>query len=362
MTSAAPHTLPAPGGAWTHSPPVAKAVERVELKSAQFRREREESWRELERLVDRVESGGVAAVAPAELTRLPTLYRAALSSLSVARTVSLDRNTLLYLEGLALRGYLCVYSVRATVADVLVDFFARALPAAVRQAGGAFAIAVAALLAGVLAGFALTSAQPDYYHAFISPQMQQGRSPTTSTEVLRSYLYTHGSAIDELQAFASFLFTHNARIGMLCFALGFALGVPTLALLFINGLSLGAFLALYDSRGLLVEVGAWLSIHGTTEFLAILLCGTAGLMLSSAIIFPGSQSRLANLAQRGREAAVIVLGAVLLFFVAGLLEGLGRQLINDVGWRYLIGWSALAGWAAWFVLAGRTRRERMPRP
>jgi uncharacterized membrane protein SpoIIM required for sporulation len=301
----------------------------------------------------------VAAVPPTELTRLPTLYRAALSSLSVARTVSLDRNTLMYLEGLALRGYLCVYSVRATVTDVLADFFTRALPAAVRRASGAFVIAFLTTLAGVLAAFALTSAQPEYYHAFISPAMQQGRSPTTSTEVLRSYLYSHGSAVDELQAFASFLFTHNARIGMLCFALGFALGVPTLALLFINGLSLGAFLALYDSRGLLGEVGAWLSIHGTTEFLAILLCGTAGLRLSSAIIFPGPQSRLASLGQSGREAAVIVLGAVLLFFVAGLLEGLGRQLINDVGWRYLIGWGALAGWAAWFLLAGRTPRARM---
>ena len=42
----------------------------------------------------------------------------------------------------------------------------------------------------------------------------------------------------------SFLFQHNAKIGFLCFALGFALGVPVIYLLMSNGLMLGSFLAL----------------------------------------------------------------------------------------------------------------------
>ena len=49
-----------------------------------------------------------------ELERLPILYRAALSSLSVARTIALDRNLLLYLENLALRAYLAVYGPRVS--------------------------------------------------------------------------------------------------------------------------------------------------------------------------------------------------------------------------------------------------------
>ena len=73
----------------------------IALKSAAFRAEREASWRELEGLVGRIERGGVRALAPAELGRLPSLYRAALSSLSVARAISLDRNVLDYLEALS---------------------------------------------------------------------------------------------------------------------------------------------------------------------------------------------------------------------------------------------------------------------
>ncbi|MCA9513651.1 MAG: hypothetical protein KC635_01795, partial [Myxococcales bacterium] len=58
------------------------------LKSFEFRREREAQWRELEQLVDRVEGRGLGALSAEELHRLPSLYRAALSSLSVARAIS----------------------------------------------------------------------------------------------------------------------------------------------------------------------------------------------------------------------------------------------------------------------------------
>ena len=64
------------------------------LKSSEFRKGREEGWRELENLVQRVERRGVRSLTLDELQQLPMLYRAALSSLSVARTIALDRNLL----------------------------------------------------------------------------------------------------------------------------------------------------------------------------------------------------------------------------------------------------------------------------
>jgi hypothetical protein len=62
------------------------------LKSVEFRREREAAWRDLSRLVDTAERRGLRALSAAELSRLPGLYRLATSSLSVARSISLDRN------------------------------------------------------------------------------------------------------------------------------------------------------------------------------------------------------------------------------------------------------------------------------
>jgi hypothetical protein len=106
-------------------------MKRTTLKSSQFRKEREASWRELDALVARMERRSGVALEPSELMRLPTLYRAALSSLSVARAISLDRSLLAYLENLANRAYFQIYGPRASLGEVLGTFFARSWPAVV---------------------------------------------------------------------------------------------------------------------------------------------------------------------------------------------------------------------------------------
>ena len=68
------------------------------LRSYNFRREREDGWRDLDSLVQRVQRSGLANLSAQELRRLPELYRSVISSLSVARSISLDRNVLAYLE------------------------------------------------------------------------------------------------------------------------------------------------------------------------------------------------------------------------------------------------------------------------
>ena len=72
------------------------------LRSYRFRKERERNWQELEGLVARIEKGGVGRLTAYELSMLPVLYRHTISSLSVARSISLDRNLLEYLETLVI--------------------------------------------------------------------------------------------------------------------------------------------------------------------------------------------------------------------------------------------------------------------
>ena len=129
------------------------------------------------------------ALTPAELARLPVLYRAALSSLSVARAISLDRNVLDYLESLCGRAYLAVYGTRRHLREALGDFFARRFPRAVRAHAPHVALAAALLLLGAVTGFALTARDPERFYAFVDPAYAQGRGPTSSTESLREVLY-----------------------------------------------------------------------------------------------------------------------------------------------------------------------------
>lgn len=326
------------------------------LKSAAFRAEREASWRELEALVGRLEKGGTRALSPEELARLPGLYRAALSSLSVARAISLDRNVLEYLESLSGRAYLAVYATRRRLSEALGDFFVRRFPQAVRAHRWHVALAAALVAAGAVTGFVLTASDAERFYAFVDPAYAQGRGPASSTSSLREILYARKDAAQLLKTFAMFLFQHNAEIGLAAFAVGFAGAVPAGLLLFSNGLVMGAFSALYAGRGLGVEFFAWMLPHGVTELTAVTLCGAAGLALGQALLFPGREERLAGLARRGREAGVVALGAVALFFAAALVEGIFRQLVHSVPWRYAVAGTSAVLLVAYLARSGRERR------
>lgn len=329
------------------------------LKSSEFRKGREAGWRELERLVQRVERRGVRSLSLDDLQQLPILYRTALSSLSVARSIALDRNLLLYLENLALRAYLAVYGTRANPIEGLRDFFVRDLPAAVRAARWHILIAAAALLVGVAAGFILTVHDEAWFSSLMPADLAGGRGPASSAADLRAkeLFAPWPGAAAAFGVFANVLFSHNTLVGLMCFGLGLAAGVPTLMLTVYQGLSLGAFIALHFNRGLTIECLGWLSIHGTTELGALILLAAGGLVIADKILFPGRYARLENLALHGRQAAQMAVGAILMLFVAGILEGGLRQLVQSTPARFAIGLGMATLWLVYFSRCGRRARS-----
>ncbi len=329
------------------------------MKSVEFRRERESTWAELEAMIKYADDKGLRGLGADALARLPHLYRATLSSLSVARSISLDRALVEYLESLVGRAYFVVYGTRQHMRKSVSDFFLWKLPSTIRRAKWHILVAAIIFIAGGIAAYSLTTRDADYYYSFVG-DMAQGRSPASSTTELREGLYHQEGVSSMLTTFAASLFSNNARIGILAFALGFVAGLPTLLLLFYNGLVLGAFVALYTSRGLGVDIWGWLLPHGVTELSAVILCGGAGLMLAHGLVFAGSRPRMDSLRERGRPAAVIVICAVLMLFIAGLIEGIFRQTVTDITVRYSVAGATALLWILYFGFVGR-KRDRLER-
>jgi uncharacterized membrane protein SpoIIM required for sporulation len=329
------------------------------LKSSEFRKGREESWRELEGLVGRVERRGVRGLSLDELLRLPILYRAALSSLSVARTIALDRNLLLYLESLALRSFLAVYGPRASPLEGLRAFFGRELPAAVRSARWHILVATLCLLVGTVAGFMLTVQDEAWFSSFVPSGLSGGRGPTsTRADLLNKEIFAPWpGAIEAFGIFANVLFSHNTMIGIMTFGLGMAAGIPTILLTAYQGMPLGAFLALHYDRELTIDFLGWLAIHGVTELGALILFAAGGLVIAEKILFPGRYSRIENLAMHGRLAAQMAVGGVLMLFAAAILEGGFRQLVQSTPLRFTIGLGIGALWLTYFCFGGRGARR-----
>lgn len=318
----------------------------------QFRERREPEWQQLEGLLDTAERSSVKSLSDHELLALPILYRGALSSLSVARETSLDLELITYLEQLCARAYFFVYGVRTRPGSRFVRFFTRDWPEAVQAVWRESLLAFLLMAIGAIAGFLLVANDPSWFEDLIPGDMAQGRNFEASTAELRSILYDSADS-DGLTVFASFLFTNNAGVSLLAFALGFAFGIPTAMVLTFNVTALGALLALYDTRGLMFELGGWLSIHGTTELFAILLSGAAGFRIGWAVIFPGEESRLTSATRAGRTAATVMVGVIVMLMAAAILEGFGRQLVTDDLTRYAVGGTMLLLWLLYFYLPRR---------
>lgn len=325
------------------------------IRSARFREEREADWQRLQELVQAAEARGVTGLSFMQARDLASLYRQATTSLAIAREISLDKALLAYLEALTARAYLSVYAPQERLGGVFIRFMTQGAPQAMRRSLAFVLLGFLCMGLGALSGYLLYFDDAAWYHVFMPEGLAGGRGPGSTTEYLRNVIYDQDPSIDGLGAFATFLFSHNTRIAIFVFGLGVFLCIPAIALIFYNGLMFGAFVALHVDRGLGVDIAGWLSIHGVTELSAICVACGAGLQLGFAVLFPGQMSRARALSEAGRDATKLAIVAALMLVAASLLEGFGRQLVQDVHVRLAIGWGVGALWVAWFALGGRRK-------
>jgi uncharacterized membrane protein SpoIIM required for sporulation len=299
-----------------------------------------------------MEKGGLRRIDDEDLLALPTLYRTAASSLSVARETSLDAATLRYLESLVQRAWFQVYGPRKGIAAWMREFLSGGWSRAVREIGLDISIALFVMVSGAVVGWLLVAQDREWFYRLVPAQFADSRRPGASREELMETIGMKDGS-EGLSSFAALLFSNNAGVCILAFALGFAFGIPSLMLLVQNTALLGAFLWLFASAGLGVEFAAWLSVHGTTELFGILLSGAAGLHIGRSMAFPGNRTILAAAATSGRRAAVVMVGVVIMMIVAAFLEAFPRQLVGSTEGRFAIGGIFLAFWLVYFFLFGR---------
>lgn len=320
----------------------------VALRSLRFRLERQATWERLEALLTQVEKRSAQSLSDEDMLAIPALYRATLSSLSVARATSLDAALIDYLEALSARAYFFVYGTRSTLVERVSDFFLRGWPWAVRGMWRETIASALIMLAGVAAAFFLVRSDPAFFYSFVPRELAGDRDPSATAEQLRATLYQQLDARHSLAAFATLLFTHNAQISIFSFALGVAFCLPSVLLIAYNGATLGAMFAVFEGHHLSLQFGGWIFIHGVTELFAITLSGAAGIRIGWAVAFPGARTRLEAAEQAGREGGLVMVGVVIMLVIAGLLEGFARQLIQDDSLRWSVAGATAVFWALYF--------------
>ncbi len=312
-------------------------------------------WEELEKLVQQVRRSPRSQT-PQNLSRLDVLYRRATIHLSQVATRTSDRRLVAYLNDLVASAHGLIYlppkqSVLAGMREFLIEGFARVLA----RHWKAHAVSAGLVLGGALLAYLLSIADPLANYA-LWPRAdirQPGSTPEQLLDVLRGNRDGSGG---EKFFFASFLFVHNLKVGLLAMALGVLAGIPTSLLMIYNGMILGVFVAIHLRAGINAEMWAWILPHGVTEIGAIILCGGVGLILGKAIVAPGMVTRTEALRRAGEEAGLTMLGVGGMLCIAAVIESFLRQSHLSTGARLTFAGATAVFWMV-FILHGGVRER-----
>ena len=314
-------------------------------------------WQELERLLVRARRA-IGKMTPGELARLDVLYRRVTIHLAQVATRSRDARLMRYLNDLAAAAHTLIYLPQREplfkgAVWFVVDGFARSVIRTWKYHAASLACLI---LGAVVAYFAsMHDLLAAYALSIPGDPRTPGSTPDQLREVLRSGREQGGST---KFAFASFLFTHNLKVGILSMGLGVLAAVPTVVLVTYNGMILGAFIAMHHRAGIYGEVWAWLLPHGVTEIGAIVLCGGIGLMLGMAVLSPGELTRTEALRRAGIESGKVVIGVAAMLVLAAIIESYLRQSHLSTGARLAFAAGTAAFWAIYFWHGAVAERRR----
>jgi len=287
------------------------------------------SWRELEMLLEQMESDPLFRMELTQARRFHYLYERTSADLAKLITFSAEPELRRYLENLVARAYSEIHETRNERNRFApMKWFLHTLPQTFRRHVKAFYLSLAITLVGCAFGALALAFDPE------------------SKSVIMPFSHLHGDpaervAREEAQkrdrmggvktSFSGQLMTHNTQVSIMTLAMGMTWGVGTIIALFYNGVILGAVALDYVRAGQTQFLLGWLMPHGVIEIPAILIAGQGGLVLANALVGWGRRERLA---QRFRavvpDLVTLIFGVALMLVWAGIIEAFLSQYHQPV--------------------------------
>lgn len=269
------------------------------------------AWGRLAALTDQARRKP-ASLSTHEVREFLSLQQRAASQLSFARGRYNDPALISELTGLVANANAVIYRRTASPTASLRRFFTVTFPAAVWHMRRAVAISAAALILPMIASALWLSGDADRLES-VAPEAMRAAYVAEDFEA-----YYRSAPAGE---FATTVLINNIQVSFTALALGITAGIGSVLVIAFNGLNLGVSWALFIDAGQQGRFFGLIIPHGLLEMSAAVLAGAAGMAMGFALIDPGQRTRAAALIESARRAMVVVLGLVIMFILAGLIEG-----------------------------------------
>lgn len=288
------------------------------MNKQKFLLDRQPVWRRFEALLDNAEAAGRIKLAAADVSELSELFRALCYDLAQVRSRDWGSSIERYLNDLVIRGHSVFYRTRPLKRGGVVEFLARGFPRLLRRNQRFFWTACALFAIPMAVSWSVVASDPSLAHRVLPGSVLYTMEEMYSQDFseLEQDGYTREDA-----AMAGFYVRHNTSIAFQCFALGFFLGLGTIYVLLSNGIQLGTVAGYVVASGHGERFLGFVASHSSFELTAIVVAGTAGLVLGHSIVAPGNRSHIDALRVRGLVAVRLALGAAVMLFVAAMIEG-----------------------------------------
>jgi uncharacterized membrane protein SpoIIM required for sporulation len=318
---------------------------------------RRKNWQELERLSDQVQGGGAPKMPPANISRFGALYRAACADLALAYAYQLPQNTVQYLHRLVGRSHNQLYRSRKFEWRKWAEMLLFEVPQTIfhdRCVQVMFCVFWGLFILSAWLAYS-KAAWPDFAEQVLSAENIQNLEEMYKNPI-------SGRDGDTDMMMAGFYQRHNTSIGLQCFAWGL-LVIPGMLVTMFNAITLGASFG-YMARPDVVEgenFFHFVTAHGPFELTAIVLSAGAGLRLGLSWMMPGGLTRGSALVKAGRDVMPVMGAAMVMFFMAALIEGFLSPSAAPYWLKVLVAIVSSSLLAFYFVVLGFPRGYTTPK-
>lgn len=303
------------------------------------------TWLRLEDLARR----NPGALSSDQIATFVADYQRTSTHLSMARTTYADPDLIARLSQLVASSGAVLYGSRPRTTSAVVRFFTETFPGALWHLRWYILIATLIFM-GVAVGLGVWVAQsPRALDAAISPAIQ---------DALIEGDFANYYSENPSSQFAAEVGFNNIQVGFLAFAVGIAAGLPTVYVLVSNAANVGLAGGLFHARGVAEVFWGLITPHGLIELTAVFVAAGMGLALGWSWMDPGDRTRGESLREQASRAITVVLGLVVIFGVAALIEGFVTGSPLPTWFRVGIGVVVEAAFLAYWLILGRSAGSR----